>query len=128
MIFMEDMEAGPTLQCQEPEIDDNLPLNAAAPQRKLGTSSSSGPHIVALELANEHIFEYWIFSQAAQASYLLHQVIQHMFDNTLDPASEKSIAAATKIDAQLQSFLLTILKQPRVPDVDVCGTYSLVMT
>lgn len=67
--------------------------------------------------------EYWLYAQAAQAAYLLHLVIEWILDEAA-PLKTKQIEAE-KLDNSVQSFIVSLLQQPRILEFDACGPYSI---
>jgi hypothetical protein len=119
------LDRKPTFVCRAPHLDDLLPLELDAPEHKIGQSTASGIQISAVTFNGSYNPEYWIYAQGAQATYLLHIVIEHIFDTTLDNEAKESKAA--KIDQELQAFLLSMMHQPKEENLDVCGPYSIIM-
>ena len=123
MIALENLHIKPVFACKSPNLNDRLPLNMTAPDQLLGKSNSSDMRITVVNAHASQMAEYWLYAQAAQAAYLLSLVIEWILDEAT-PLNTKQIEAK-ELDNSIQSFIVSLLQQPRIRDFDGCGPYSI---
>lgn len=122
---MEQLDRKSTFVCRTPSLDDLLPLNIEAPMHRVGHSAGAEVYVSPVTIDEHHDPNYVTFAQAAQAAFLLDSVIEHIYDDTLDENGRFSQTAT--IDQQLQTFLTSMVHQPKVEGLDACLAYTLAM-
>jgi hypothetical protein len=121
---MEDINRRLPFACQDPVVGNHLPSDASKQEKSvIALSEYYSCTPILYEMENGESLNLGPYSQTAQATCLLSQVLEHIADNSMDWASRQ--LRTEQLDQALQSLLQALLESRGYIRGDCCGPYSV---